>query len=362
MKNFIVLSYGRQNEYQRAVFAVLSFWAWYRGDRASVQTIIYTDNPAFFQPYLAGLPVQYELLTPEQLTHMKGPARYVHRVKVLLLELVFTRFPARDILYIDTDTFFVADPAPLLARLTPATSLMHQPEYLLQDAVGVFAEFGQQHYPEQLLELLAREAFQVAGQPARFYSRQMAWNSGVLGVSRQHAGLLPDVLKLADTFFARTRWFVSEQLAFSLVLQNQSQLVGCQAYLLHYWGRRQKCLMDAQLTGLLQPGFQQTSLPERLRRVRQLTGPWQRQVEADRLREGALYAFTNRQPAAGVKYALKSLTKAPFSRYFLRRLLVVSRRTLASPPTAKPAHHPARSEPARFTPKAWGQVTRSRSE
>lgn len=362
MKNFIVLSYGRETEYQRAVFAVLSFWAWYSGDRASVQTIICTDNPAFFQPYLAGLPVQYELLTPKQLTHMQGPARYVHRVKVRLLELIFARFPDRDILYIDTDTFFVADPAALLTRLTPTTSLMHQPEYLLQDAVGVFAEFGQQHYPEQLLELLAREAFRVAGQPARFYSRQRAWNSGVLGISCQHAGLLPDVLALADTFFARTRWFVSEQLAFSLVLQNQSQLVGCQAYLLHYWGRRQKSLMDAQLTRLLRPGFQQATLPERLRQVRQLTGPWQRRVEADRLREGALYALTNRQPAAGLKYALKSLTRAPFSRYFLRRLLVVGRRTWAQAPTAKPAPHPGRSQHAWFTPRAWGQVTRSRSE
>ncbi|GGG50909.1 hypothetical protein [Hymenobacter glacieicola] len=362
MKNFIVLSYGRQNEYQRAVFAVLSFWAWYRGDRASVQTIIYTDNPAYFQPYLAGLPVHYELLTPEQLTYMKGPARYVHRVKVRLLELIFARFPARDILYIDTDTFFVADPAALLARLGPGTSLMHQPEYLLQDAVGVFAEFGQQHYPEQLLELLAREAFRVAGQPTRFYSRQMAWNSGVLGLSCQHADLLPDVLALTDTFFARTRWFVSEQLAFSLVLQNQTQLLGCQAYLLHYWGRQQKGLMDAQLALLLRAGFQQAPLPERLRQVRQLTGPWQRRVEADRLREGALYAFANRQPTAGLKYTLKSLIKAPFSRYFLHRLLVMGRRTLAPVPTAKPAHHPGRSEPARFTPKAWGQVTRSRSE
>ncbi|WP_139923576.1 hypothetical protein [Hymenobacter sp. DG01] len=328
MKNFVVLSYGHRAEHHRAVFAVLSFWAWYRGDRAEVQTMLYTDNPDYFRPYLAGLPVQYELLTPARLSQMKGAAQYLHRVKAIILEHVFAVFPTHDALYTDTDTFFTADPAGLLARLTSGTSLMHQPEYRLQDAVPVFAAFGQQQYPERLLKLLESAVFQVAGQPTRFYSRQVAWNSGVLGISHQQAPLLSDIRQVMDTFFERTAWFVSEQLAFSLVLQNQTRLVGAQPFVCHYWGRRQKRLMDERLSGLLHERFTRLSLTERLQCVQQLTLQWQRQVEADRLQEGSLYAFANRQPRAGIKYALKSLFKAPFSPYFVRRLLAMGRRKL----------------------------------
>ncbi|GAB2778601.1 hypothetical protein HNQ93_001627 [Hymenobacter luteus] len=327
MKNFVVLSYGRRNEYQRAVFAVLSFWAWYGGDKAEVQTIIYTDNPDYFRPYLAGLPVQYELLTPGRLTHMRGAAQYLHRVKAVILEHVFAVFPAHDVLYADTDTFFTTDPAGLLARLAPGTSFMHQPEYRLQDAVRVFAAFGQQQYPERFLELLESAVFEVAGQPARFYSRQVAWNSGVLALSHQQASLPPDIRQVMDTFFEHTAWFVSEQLAFSLVLQHQTQLLSARPVVCHYWGRRQKRLMDEQLSILLRENFTQSLLAERLQCVQHLTLQWQRQVEVDRLREGSLYAFANRQPRAGIKYALKSLFKAPFSRYFVRRLLAMGRRT-----------------------------------
>lgn len=329
MKNLIVLSYGRRNEYQRAIFSVLSFWAWYSGDKADIQTIIYTDNPEYFRPYLAGVPVHYELLTPARLTQMRGPDQYVHRVKALILEHSAELFPNRDIFYIDTDTFFIADPAALLSRLEPGTSLMHQPEYLMVDAVREFARFGQQHYPEQFLKLLDNEVFEVAGQPTRFYSRQVAWNSGLLGISHEQLALLPDIRRVLDTFFKRTGWFVSEQLAFSLVLQNRTQLLSGQAYLFHYWGRRQKHIMDQQLSILLQKNFAQASLVERLYCVHQLTVQWQREVECDRLREGSLYAFAHRQPTAGIKYALKSLTKGPLSRYFVRRLLALGRRHLS---------------------------------
>lgn len=49
-------------------------------------TLLFTDCPAFFQPYLAGLPVEYVLLEPARRLAMHGPHDYVHRVKIGILD------------------------------------------------------------------------------------------------------------------------------------------------------------------------------------------------------------------------------------------------------------------------------------
>ena len=314
MTQLVLLAHSREVEYQRAIFAVLSFWAWHKG-RATmpVQAIVFTDQPTYFEPYLAGLPVRYELLTAACLAAMQQPHGYVHRVKAAILTQLAQACPQDELLFIDSDTFFVALPDLLLQQLAAGTTFLHKREYTLTEAVGVYATFGQAHFPEKLLEVLARRRFEVAGAEVQFRPQQVSWNSGVLGLPAASAALLPDVLRVLDELYADTGWFTCEQIAFSLVLQAQTTLRPCDEYIFHYWGKRQKQLMDEHLSTLISAPLSQLPLAERLAQVRQLVPRWQRTIELDRLREGALYAFGQGQLVAGLKYGVKAWFIAPLN-------------------------------------------------
>jgi hypothetical protein len=198
---------------------------------------------------------------------------------------------------------------------------MHQREYRLSEAVGIYAEFNQAKYPKKLLELLSHRSFALGGAQVQFHPAQSCWNSGVLGLPRTLAPLLPDMLHLIDELYAGTGWFISEQLGFSLALQARGQVQGCDRYVYHYWGQPQKQVMDKLLASRLTPAFAAQPLATRLRGVRQLVPQYRRQLELDKAREGALYALRRGRVAAGVKYAAKALLTNPLDTQFVREVL-----------------------------------------
>lgn len=319
MPRLLLLAYGRETEYRRAIFAALSCWAWQ--PRQAVAATIYTDQPDFFRPYLAGLSVEYQLLTKDYLTELKGPQHYVHRIKAQLVAAAFAAYPAEELLFIDSDTFFLASPDSLLQQLAAGQPLMHQREYQLAEAPGIYAEFNQAKYPRKLLELLGHRRFGLAGREVQFHPGQSCWNSGVLGLPRAVAPLLPDILRLVDELYAGTGWFISEQLGFSLALQVQGTVQACDRTVYHYWGQPQKQLMDKLLASQLNPDFAARPLAMRLRQVRQLVPRYRRQIELDKARQGALYALRRGRLAAGVKYATKALLTNPLDTQFAREVL-----------------------------------------
>lgn len=314
MQHLVLLSYGRESEYRRAIFAALSFWAHYQGPHEAVSTVIFTDHAPYFRPYLAGLPVEYVQLDADRRRAMHGPHDYVHRVKIGILDEVMHRYPGHDVLYIDTDTFFEADPTPLLQQLAAGTAFMHKPEYQLAEAVEVCAGFepAVAACPPRFLALLASRTFQVLGRERQFTGTQLGWNSGVLGLPAEAARLLPDVFRLTDEFFAGSSWFTSEQLAFSLALPIILPLRRCDGSVFHYWEPGQKKSMDALLARLLTPMFGRHPLTMRLAAVRTRLSRFRSECELATLHEGARYAFGKRRWLPAAKLGLKALLHAPF--------------------------------------------------
>lgn len=325
MARLLLLAYGRQTEYCRAIFAALSAWAWQT--RPTVAATIYTDQPSFFEPYLAGLPVEYNYLSESRLNELKGPLQFVHRVKAQLIAQAFLDYPTEELLFIDSDTFFMAAPDGLLQRVGQGVPIMHQHEYQLAEATARHAGFGQAHYPEKLLALLASRSFQLGGRAVQFHAGQSSWNSGVLGLPQALAPLLPDILTLTDELYAGTGWFLCEQLAFSLALQASGPVQACDQLVYHYWEQPQKTLMDKLLLTLLTPSFAAEPLAQRLSRMQQLVPQVRRQLETEKARAGARYAWQQGQLLAGLKYTAKALLINPFDARFVRELLVLRNRT-----------------------------------
>ncbi len=308
MTRQLILAYGSEIEYNRAVFAILSFWAWYDGDRAAVQTIIFTDHPTFFTPHLEGLPVAYRLLTPDILAQMRGEQNFVHRIKVSVINQIAHEQPGDALFFCDADTFFVAPSAPLIGQLRPGYSVMHLCEHSFEQAITTWASFSppQDEYPRKFVELIKSRSFELLpGAPNSFSPNQMMWNSGVVGLAAETLPLLPAILALNDELYAKSHWVLSEQAAFSLALPTQTQLITSNQDVFHYWGKRQKAVMDKLLANppaLLAPS---ELLPDRLAHVRVFTGVWRQVVRKDEAQQAAKLAFSRGELLSGMKSTVK---------------------------------------------------------
>jgi len=320
MKNLVLLSYGRETEYKRAIMAVLSFWAWYSGQKSDIRTIIFTDNPDYFKPFLPDLNIEYSLLTPQKLEAMLDGKTYIHRRKIAVIDEVFQSYPTDDLFFIDSDTFFVADAQPWLQSFAPGKSFMHLLEYSFEDAVNIYSGFNQEKYPKAFIKLIESKPFTVNHAKEQFNKSQFSWNSGVLGLNKEIAAYMPDVYNLTAEFFEATGWIISEQLAFSLILQTRTEVLPTEQYVHHYWGQRQKTLIDNILNATLNKAFLQLDLTQKLVRVKKLTKQWPDLIKLDKIQERSINSFTDKYVLAGCKYALLAFAQSPFDFRFMKEL------------------------------------------
>ena len=247
--NLVYLSYGNQIEYRRAIFSILSFFSWCGDLESSTRIIVYTDAPEFFQAFFGDREIEYYYLSPGLLSQMKGPDLFIHRVKVNVIKLTFENYPGENQIFIDSDTFFTADASALFKGINSGKSLMHVREYALKDSIQMFSSFNQGHFPKAFMKLITNHTFEVGAEPISFNDSDYSWNSGVIGLHSTFASSMPDVLNLTDRFYAGSKWFISEQLAFGLILQRKTEITAADNYIFHYWGKRQKILLDKLLAG-----------------------------------------------------------------------------------------------------------------
>lgn len=320
MKNIVLLSYGREADYRMAIFAVLSFWAWYSGRKTDVRIFIYTDNPEYFYPLLSDLAVEYELLSPSKLESMLECMSYIHRRKIAVIDEIYKRYPSDDLIFLDSDTIFRADALPWFQSFAPGKAFMHKAEYTFEEAVDRYASFNQEQYPKEFIKLIENKTFSVDKREVRFNKHQVSWNSGVLGLTKEVTSVMPDVFSLTAEFHEATQWNTCEQIAFSLVLQTRAEIIPCEQYVFHYWGQRQKRLISRKLISLLDDDFANLSLNEKLKIVKKTSINYVKIIKLDKIKEQSVNAFTNNNILSGCRHALRALTVSPFDVHFLHEL------------------------------------------
>jgi len=317
-KNLVLLSYGRNSEYLRAIFCILSFSSWHEHQLNEIRINVYTDDPDFFKPYLSHLNIEYISLTPALMKDLLGNTDYFHRRKVGVIDMTFQRFPAEDVIFIDSDTFFITGTHQLFATYTPGQSYMHRLEYTLADGLEFFTAFNQQEHPKAFIDYIAGREFQIDGQTVIFTKEDYCWNSGVLGLSHTFAKYMPDVFRLTDAFYANSKWFISEQLAFGLIIQRVSKIQPAEKFVVHYWGKRQKSLFDRLLSELFdKSSVKQIQDPAFLKET---TISWNKEYEIDLIMEQAVIALTHNDWKTGVKKSIQAILKSPFNQTIYKEL------------------------------------------
>jgi len=253
-KNLVLLSYGGEIEYRRAMFCIYSLLAW-NIDLSKIRIIIYTDSKLFFEQHINNLLIEYLILTPELNQQLRKNTNFNHLVKVGVIDMTFLKYPGDDLCFIDTDTFFIKDPSNILDRFENGKSFLHKKEYQLSDSVKQFSSFNQGHFPIAFMNFIEGREFNIDGKNEIFDGTYYSWNTGVIALSKDFAKLMNNVTDLTIQFYENSKWFVSEQLAFSLILEKVTEIRSAENIVFHYWGKRQKAFMDKYLNDLFKQNF-----------------------------------------------------------------------------------------------------------
>ncbi|HEY5824260.1 MAG TPA: hypothetical protein VIT44_07845 [Cyclobacteriaceae bacterium] len=325
MKSILVTqSFGRENEYRRVIFMIWSFWAQFS---VSAKVILFTDRPDYFQSYFSGFEIEYIQLTSDKIKQMRGDIDFLHRMKIALIEEAF-RMSDGNLLYADSDTFFTADPSPLLEKISRSNAFMHTREYAFESIRQMPLPAGKTF--RAFVSLIDENVFNLAdGSTLKITADQSSWNAGVMMFHQSHADLLSDVFSLTDQFYPTTQNHASEQYAFSVVMQNKLVLDSCEKVIYHYWYRIKKEIMDIFLEKNLRD-FLKFSIDQRITLIKKWTIElpllFERHVLT--LRDQSIQSFHENNFKKGYGFALRAMMKNPFDYTFIKNLVYHTKRCL----------------------------------
>jgi hypothetical protein len=221
--SLIYLAYGSAALHAEAIYSLLSY---YQVAQPAAQVLIYTDAPASFEQVLGERPdVHYPSVTPVEWQSWRGSSNKVYLLKIGVLTHAAQHYPG-NLLFVDTDTIWQADPAPLFAQIEHGQFVMHVSEGQL--ATG-------NELSRKIYRRLKGQIFSVGQREFVIDSATVLYNSGVLGLSSALAAQLVGVVALADELYAAYDKHMMEQLAFSMWFGKTKAIAEAAPYVLHYW-------------------------------------------------------------------------------------------------------------------------------
>ncbi|WP_207432132.1 hypothetical protein [Sabulibacter ruber] len=294
----------------------MSFFSWCGKENEEVRVIIYTDNPDYFKPYFADLNVTYVYVSMGEIQESTNKTGLIYRFKISVVDKTFQSYPKDDILYIDTDTFFISNPKSLLKGLVPGQSFMHVQEYSFEEMIDVYkwmntSALDAQEFPRSFVKLIESKPFSIGGKDVQLHRGQYIWNAGVIGVSSQMRQFIPDVFALSDEFYLKTQWRISEQLAFTVVLNEASKLLESAEYINHYWHYKDR--VDPRLNELFTADFKKLSKNEKLLMVQKLTRKLDKLIYHEQMMTNTKNYLREKDYMSGFKFAVKALAGLPLN-------------------------------------------------
>ena len=223
MNSLSYLAHGPAELRAEACYSLLSY---YKVAAAPVQILIYTDAPEAFTQVLGSRPeISYPAVTAAQWQEWRGSSNKVYLLKIGVLAHAAAHYPG-NLLFVDTDTIWQHDPAPLFGQIAQGQRIMHVSEGRL--ATG-------NTLSRKVYQHLKNQAFTAGAHPIRVTADTLLYNSGVIGFASPVADQLPEVMALADQLYAAYNKHMMEQLAFSLRFALDGPIAEAAPYVLHYW-------------------------------------------------------------------------------------------------------------------------------
>ena len=229
------MAHGADCYRDEAVYSILSLWRQQAVD--AVQVLVLTDQPAHFERVLGvHAQLRYLQLQPEQLQAWRGSVDYLHRIKSCAMLHALQSLQAEPgaaaddvVMFVDSDTSFLAPALTLFERIRSGTVLLHASEGTPE---GTHHETRSK---SRLYQAIRLHRFDVCGQPRQLRAAMTLWNSGVIGIRADQAELLEQTIAAIDSIYPQVSINTVEQIALSAVLDVRGlPAAGCEEVLLHY--------------------------------------------------------------------------------------------------------------------------------
>ncbi len=226
----IFQAYGPEYILQECMYALLTF------SRIHVAALpegleiwIYTDQEEWFRSNFPDcpLPLRFRKIDEEIIRQWRGDINFVHRLKIEVLR-DFCRQHSGDVIYLDTDTYFLAPVSSVFEHIRNGALYMHVQESILREEVNPMLRklnrFLQKNNP-----------ISVKGKQINITADTAMWNAGMLGFHTDRASLLDEVIVFTDEVYRVFPKHVVEQFAFSLYFQQAGYIKSSAAHIFHYW-------------------------------------------------------------------------------------------------------------------------------
>jgi hypothetical protein len=321
----VLQSFGRENEYRRALFTMLSYIAF---TSKFSEILLFTDQPNWFSAKLPNIKIHFVLLTPEKIKHMRGDIDFLHRMKIALIEEAFDRFPDYNLLYADSDTFFYANPAPIVEQLNYETVSMHLWEYTFDTLKDKELPAGQTFVA--FYNTIKNQKFiDSKGESYVITDQMSSWNAGVMFFDPRHRRFIDDVYALTHQFYPPSLNHASEQYAFSVILQNATRLIPCDSVVYHYWYKIKKEIADDFFAQQFNDNFFNLTLDDQLNLTKTWVYNFPKYFDNHiwTIKDNAIQSFNENKFSIGYKWALKAMVKQPLmDKTFLKDILYHTKR------------------------------------
>jgi len=234
MNYLLYQAYGNKANINEAKFSILSFLKVSSpATTTSTYIVIYTDQPEQFNLFHEIKTIIIQHITKEILTNWFGPMGFVHRAKIKIIEDFFSKYPLSNLIYTDTDTYFIADPSSIFADIASGNLFLHQFEGVADSAKSnsLKGPLGKKTH-----KLIKQHTFILPGDNKIIIPESLElWNAGAIGINSSYAQFIPEIEALTDEIYKISKIHIVEQIAFCYFLQTRQKLKGLTETIFHYW-------------------------------------------------------------------------------------------------------------------------------
>ena len=223
--NIVYLVFGNKIEnYQQAYFSIFTALL-HKNDEDKI--IVITDDSSLFGFFENKIETIF--INQDTIKDWEGPHQFFWRVKIKALQLVAQKYPEDSILYLDSDTFFYKNIEVLRSALQSGQHFMHLDE-------GKLSQLS-----SKTEKLMWKQMKGKSYENIIINENVAMWNAGLIGISQKHFECLELTLRINDAMCADgvTRRLI-EQFAFSLGLNQYSELQPADHIVGHYWGNKKQ--------------------------------------------------------------------------------------------------------------------------
>lgn len=228
MNYLVYQSYGSIDILNECSYSILSLLK-HGFNPEKIQIIIYTDKKEHFS-FLPSDHISFVEMSEETISDYKGSYKFVHRLKIKVLQDCVTRFEGK-IIYADSDIYFLSSIDTLFDQIDESNFLMCNNEGPI-DVPGnrVFEKFS---------KFIRKNSSYLIQHMIPIPADVTMWNAGIIGFVSPNKKLIDKVLYTNDTIFEKFRSHVVEQLSFCYQLQMHGVVHKATDCVFHYWNLKE---------------------------------------------------------------------------------------------------------------------------